>query len=306
MRIIDEKQEIWPYILASILVHLLLLLFIPHAIIPAKFDEKPVEVYAVSPVEEKAVEKSASRIADIPKPAVEQRPDSAKFLGMYDSTVTQEQVGLSRKQGEGGQGGKFKTKIGGPVEKQSPAQKPAPEKSSAQKPAKPRLSSGDRLYAFNKDIFEEKPQQQSEQRQRKAVEDADNPAPGSQGALDDFYPDYRRGEHTYLNVLRYPGVEYFVRMKRAFKVAFNPEPALRDFFSHNLMKRGSVDVVLGVSVGRDGNLSELFIFRSSGIPAYDEESLRTVRVSSPFESPPDKFLSKDGQLRMTWTFTVYL
>jgi len=70
--------------------------------------------------------------------------------------------------------------------------------------------------------------------------------------------------------------------------------------------RGSVDVVLGVSVNKGGELAELFVFRSSGIPAYDEEALRTVRASSPFASPPDKFLAKDGLLRMSWTFSVYL
>jgi TonB family protein len=67
-----------------------------------------------------------------------------------------------------------------------------------------------------------------------------------------------------------------------------------------------VDVVLGVSVDRAGALAETFVFKSSGIPTYDEEALRTVRASAPFSSPPEKFLENDGVLRMSWTFTVYL
>ena len=70
--------------------------------------------------------------------------------------------------------------------------------------------------------------------------------------------------------------------------------------------QGSVEVVLAVCVGRSGNLSELFVMRSSGIGSYDHEAMRTVRASAPFAAPPDKFTADDGVLRMMWTFTVYL
>lgn len=132
-----------------------------------------------------------------------------------------------------------------------------------------------------------------------AGEDASQP-------MEDFYPDFRRGPHTYLNVLRYPDVDYFVRLKRAFKIAFNPGPVLRHYFIQNQIARGSVEVVLAVSVDAKGELSELFVLRSSDIPEYDQESMRTVKVSAPFPSPPKKFLADDGLLRMSWTFTVYL
>lgn len=300
MRILNDRPEFWPYILASLLLHLLFILMVPKGAVPSSFEEKPIEVFAVEAVPESG--KTPFRIADITRPAVEQRPKDAKFLGLYDSAVSEEQVGLSRSQGEGGQGGKLKTRIGGPQAKKKPA-----SRSVERKPPSPSESLGkkgssrtDRLYAFNKGLFDEG------EKPRRSVEDEGSSAPGAPGGMDDFYPDFRRGAHTYLNVLRYPGVEYFVRMKRAFKIAFNPEPSLRDHFSRNLVSRGSVDVVLGVSVGRDGNLSELFVFRSSGIPSYDQESMRTVRASAPFSSPPEKFLADDGVLRMTWTFSVYL
>ncbi len=126
------------------------------------------------------------------------------------------------------------------------------------------------------------------------------------GGINDYFPDYQRGQHTYLNVLRYPDVEYFVRLKRAFRITFNPNPALRQHFRSNQVARGSVEVVLAVSVDSKGELAELFILRSSGIKTYDQEGLRTVRASSPFAKPPQKFLDDDGALRMSWTFTVYL
>lgn len=285
MRILDDRPELWPFVLASLALHILLFLLIPKAATLPSFEEKPIEVFAVQELPPPPGEQSPARIADIAKPAVEQRPASAKFLGLYDSSVSEEKVGFGKTPGEAGQGGKkFRTKIGGPEAKRRSA------------PSRP--AAGERIFAFNRDLFEEK---------RSEVEEAAGfEAPGAPGALDDFYPDFKRGVHTYLNVLRYPGVEYFVRLKRAFKIAFSPEAALSEQFSQNLVSRGSIDVVLGVSVGRGGELRELFVFRSSGFASYDEEALRTVRVSSPFSSPPEKFVADDGLLRMTWTFSVYL
>lgn len=123
---------------------------------------------------------------------------------------------------------------------------------------------------------------------------------------EDFYPDFRRGSHTYLNVLRFPDVQYFVRLKRVFKMTWNPEPPLRIAAFNTRINRGTVEAVLGVSVDRKGNLAEAFVYRSSGIGRYDEEALRTIRASSPFSVPPAKLLEGDGLLRMSWTFTVYL
>ncbi|MFH0798674.1 MAG: TonB family protein [Pseudomonadota bacterium] len=287
MRIIDEKPELWPFILASLVMHALILLFLPKAILPSAFEEQPVEVFTVT---EPPKAEDNWRIADIAKPAVEQKPKAAKFLGMYDSAVPEEMVGVGQRPHEdGGQKGRPK---GG--QKQRGADKGGGEQRKANKGRQP--VSRDKLFAFNKSLFDGGGQQPAEESGNSA----------SAGALDDFFPDFRRGANTYLNVLRYPGVEYFVRLKHAFRVTFNPEPPLRDYFSRNRVTRGSIDVVLGVSVARDGRLSELFVFRSSGIPSYDEEALRTVRASAPFATPPDKFLSDDGCLRMSWTFSVYL
>lgn len=128
----------------------------------------------------------------------------------------------------------------------------------------------------------------------------------SEALPEDFYPNFQRGNHTYLNVLRFPDVQYFVRLKRVFKTTWNPESPLRKAAFTSKISRGTIEVVLGVSVDPKGNLAEAFIFRSSGIAPYDEEALRTIRASSPFSVPPAKLLERDGLLRMSWTFTVYL
>jgi TonB family protein len=69
---------------------------------------------------------------------------------------------------------------------------------------------------------------------------------------------------------------------------------------------GKVNVTMAVTVNPNGQLSELFVVQSSGIPAYDQEALQTIRESSPFSAPPKNVVDKDGMLRMTWSFITYL
>jgi TonB family protein len=250
-----------------------------------------VPIVEPAPPENKS---APARIADIAEPAVQQKPKDPKFLGMYDSAVPQEMVGASNQKGSGGEPE--------PKPKVKPRVNISTPKKVAQRPKRegPKDTSKDRLFAFNKEIFD------SKEKQFEPQQDSDQALKKTGSPLDDFYPDFRRGAHTYLNVMRYPGVEYFVRMKHAFKITFNPEPSLSEFFTRNTVTRGQIEVVLGVCVNRSGELAELFVFRASGIPQYDQEALRTVRASAPFSSPPEKFLADDGVLRMSWTLTVYL
>ena len=256
------------------MIHLLLLFFSQYFGNVPKFEEDMVEVI---PIDLKSFDAKDLRIADIDKPDLEKKPDKPKFLGMYDSSVKDESVAT---------GAVAKRSGDGKAQKKSQAQeagRPKPEKA----PKKD-------IFAVNRKDF----------REGKDGSGKRSGDPGSPSG--DFFPDFKRGAKTYLNVLRYPDVDYFVRMKRAFRMTFNPAPSLSSYFSSNHVSVGSVEVVLGVSVDKSGELSELFVFRSSGIAGYDEEALRTVRASSPFSTPPSKFVDDDGILRMSWTFTVYL
>lgn len=129
---------------------------------------------------------------------------------------------------------------------------------------------------------------------------------GSESLPEDFFPDFRRGSHTYLNVHRFPDVDYFIRLKRAFRMTWDPVRALRSDYSLNQISSGVVEVALGVSVKAGGELAEAFVLRSSGLEAYDREALRTVQASAPFSSPPSKLLDREKLLRMGWTFSFYL
>ncbi len=280
----EDRPTLWPYLVASILLHLLMFVFFPYHVQSPSWKEKVVEVF---PVTEKGSQ--PYEIADIAKPAVEKRPKSARFLGMYDSSVEQETVARTVRQKSAGSDQKREAR----KEKQQTKEK------SKETADAGRMTIGKKksLYDVDRKLFASKTPD---------IDSRSGELGGAAEALADYYPDYRIGARTYLNVLRYPDVEYFVRMKRQFKMTFNPVPPLRAYFAQNRVSRGSIEVVLAVSVNSGGNLSELFVLNSSGIPTYDQEAMRTIRASAPFQSPPDKFLKDDGLLRMSWTFTVYL
>lgn len=215
------------------------------------------------------------KLADITPPKQQVKPKKADYIGLYDSSVKQEQVARTPPNPGTAQ------KSAKPQELPKQEEKPQKQESLAS------------LYAMKKE-------------QAKKREDTASPSSRIGELPEDFFPDYKIGKHTYLNVLRFPNVQYFVRLKRIFKTTFNPVPVLRSYYYSNQVSRGTVEVVLGVVVDGSGRLAKLFIINSSGLQGYDQEAVRTVRDSAPFAKVPDNLKGEDGMLRMSWTFTVYL
>ncbi|MDO8643538.1 MAG: energy transducer TonB [bacterium] len=128
----------------------------------------------------------------------------------------------------------------------------------------------------------------------------------SDSSLEDFYPNYQVGERTYLNVLRYPQISYFVRLKKIFKTTWNPHPVVQRYLYSREVSRGQIAVVIGFNVDRNGNLAKILIIHSSGFPGYDAEALRSVQDSSPFAAPPKELLDEKGELLVGFGFVYYL
>lgn len=265
-------------LVTSILLHLLMILFFQWAqdILPSPTKATAIEVFLQQP-------DGGFRLADIPEPLIQQKPGKSKFLGMYNNKTSEETVAKSHPEASN-------------IERKTA--KSHKESITKQEPSKKQFHD---LYAMKSPV-------EKEVKKKKERNEVSNGAPvGSFASIpEDYFPDFKYGEHTYLNVLRYPDVEYFVRLKRIFRTTWNPVSALRQDMQAMSVSRGSVSVVLAVSVDKNGEMPELFVLRSSGLPTYDSEALRTVKASSPFASPPEKFLEKDDVLRMSWTFVVYL
>ncbi len=209
------------------------------------------------------------RIADIDSPDNSKKPVNPQYIGEMNSTVTQETVSTSRSESH-------RTKL-------------HKKKQSHRSNMKRKLSIAD-LYNIDERLF-------SNQDNHSAAH--------SQSADNDFFPDIKRGIKTALNVMHYPNADYFVRIKRIFRRTFSPRQSLIYHFSKNERYSNKIVSKLIITVDAKGNLNELFVEKSSGIPGFDSETLRTVRSSAPFAKPPKKFLTDDGLLRMNWSFTVY-
>lgn len=213
------------------------------------------------------------QIADISPPKEEKKPEISKFLGLYDSRVPEEKVAPSRSPAGG--------------------QKAAvSSKSKEKEKTKRREGEGPKIAA--------KTPEKAQPKARVEGEDF------FEGLPEDFFPDYKIADRTYLNVLKFPRIGYFVRLKKIFRTTFNPIPSIRGSLFSNQVSKGQIEVVLGVTVDRMGKLADLFVIRSSGLPRYDREAIRTIRDSAPFAVPPRELLNGPGILRMAWTFTVYL
>lgn len=125
----------------------------------------------------------------------------------------------------------------------------------------------------------------------------------------DYFADVKKGNHTYLNVLRFPGARYILRLKKAFGITWSPEVALEDDEFRRQLSVGKVEATVGFSIDTDGNLAEVFLHKSSGIDQYDQEAIRTIRASAPFASlTPEirQLAGEDGLLRLSITFVVSL
>jgi hypothetical protein len=68
-------------------------------------------------------------------------------------------------------------------------------------------------------------------------------ATGFDGGGDDFLPQYKVGNRTYVNAMANPRVAYYVELKRKFKMTWNPVPPLRRALHQ--ISRGKVETVWG-------------------------------------------------------------
>lgn len=127
---------------------------------------------------------------------------------------------------------------------------------------------------------------------------------------EEYFPDIEVGEKTYLNVLRFPKISYFVRLKKIFNLTWDPEAVLDRYFFAGGIERKVITTTLTFEIDREGNLRQLRLHQSSGLPLYDQEALRVVEASAPFAAPPEHLLdddgADDGALSLTYIFRTHI
>ncbi len=122
----------------------------------------------------------------------------------------------------------------------------------------------------------------------------------------DIPENFKYGKYTYLNIKRYPDVEYFIDLKKRFEAEWEPVSTLRNDLQGNMCQGRAFSTVIGVGAKDTGDVTEVFVLKSSGLPSYDSEAIRTIRALGILPAPTENLLEKGGILRMAWTFVVYL
>jgi TonB family protein len=312
----SKSERLFFLLLAlSLLLHLLLIVVVykvpifrslPPSAPPSE------EVVFVRPEDVITAPPQGLELADLAKPKLEKIPEKARFASPYNSTVKEETV--ARKIPKNA---RPDVQVSEEPEKRVTKEKPSKEQQVAKagesptKPEEPSLSDLQVKTSDYKDLAKEFGSKTGKKDEKEpGPELASLPRFNEGGPGDrfvhDFMPSVKIGDKTYLNAFAMPNVQYFTQLKRIFRLSFSPERPLISYFHYNRVVVGSVNVIMAMEVSRSGNLTKLFVVKSSGIPGYDEEALRTVRASSPFAAPPAAILSTDGVLRMTWHFTTYL
>ncbi len=254
----DHDNRLTIALLLSLLVHLLLLYLFNLKPFPKEIAQEDLEVTL-----------QGKQIADIAPPEREERPERARFYGLYDSRAFEEQVA------------------------------PSPYLPPAQR----RIIAGSdgRDRPTDEEGIGRRPEGGAESREE--GEDLYSVLP------EEFFPDLKMGDRTYLSVQRNDRLQYFVRMKKIYKMTWDPIAAIRRSMVFQQIFVAELTAAVAFSIDREGNLKRAFLARSSGIPEYDQEAIRVVTASAPYEVPPDFLLAMDGRpgdtLDLVYYFIVY-
>lgn len=257
-----------------------------------------------------------NQVVDISKPAVEKIPNKPSAQSLYNSSVEHETVSGHFSKNNGG----VKTQKQQNIKASQPQQQQQTTEKMQQTKNNLANSQNNQTTTNTKSNLQDQLKMLKDEKQQidqkhyadlfKNSQTSKLPSlatavsqPGG-GNSDDFLPNYKIGDRTFLNTLANPNIGYFVELRRKFRFAFNPRPVL--IRQLNMISRGEISVVWGVTVDSTGHIAGLTLIRSSGLPDYDNEARRTITVSAPFSSPPTGMLDKNQQLNMAWTFVVYL
>ena len=256
----------------------------------------------------------AGQVVDIPRPAVEVRPDKADYLSEYDSVATKQTVKRSAggspgpagaadgrdpqaapRKG-GGVGGEMQpvpgtgpraSNPGGEQGGMRPDGFEGDETPGGTLPKKGPMASGEPSGAGGDGrplpkIGDLRP-----------TDDALSKAAGG-GGVNDYLKDVEEGDETVLTSKRWRFSSFFNRMKNQVAQQWHPDVAyrLRDP-SGKIYGTKNRLTVLRVSLDPKGGLKDIFLEKPSGVDFLDDEAESAFRAAEPFPNPPAQLVNGD-------------
>lgn len=276
------------------------------------------------------------QVVDIARPAIEQRPEDAKFLAEYDSKVQNETKGPT---GRNKAGAVVPSQVVPPPMPPSQAESkrpPSPLPSAAPSPQQPvvkgptgskvpgtkgqndavEIVGPDGTLAHQHGQGELKPGESmggsglpggaprlNLQPSQRALQQALGEGDGSP----DYLGDLDEADSTGLNAKRWKFAAFFNRMKSLVRDEWHPDQLLsRHDPTGNIYGAKDRVTVLKVELKLDGRVQDVAVHKTSGVEFLDEEAQSAFRRAQPFENPPQPLADSDGIIRFKFAFIVQL
>lgn len=279
--------------------------------------------------------KAEGQVVDIARPAIEQRPDEARFLAEYDSTVQKQQRG---KAGREQAGAEQPTVAAAQPQPPSQAQKaakaapavPGPQDPRARQPGLAMRSPAQAQVEPSGSMEELAPDGSAPRRlpgEQALPQGGGRPGgrpsearPNLLPSLDalskvigqgagspDYLKDIDDGDSTALSAKKWKFASFFNRVKSAVSDQWHPDTVyLRHDPSGNIYGVKDRVTMLRVHLKPDGRVASLEVLKASGVDFLDDEATSAFKRAQPFPNPPAQLVESDGQIHFNFAFIFEL
>jgi len=276
--------SILPFLLLSLFLHALLVALVPMLTgFPGFADDlpRPIELVALP---ERASDKAAGRVVDVPPPPEKRENPEANLLAREGSRAEREMLNLGRP--------------GAPAP-QALEQRPkaAPEQA--------RMEAEEERLRSEIDALRKKREEQRREARRRDREiarlraEAAAQARQGNGGVNEPLDDVMLGSDTRLNTRAFEESQYFIDFKTAFGVVFRPSNVTLGLSLPDSLPRRP-RTIISIEVHDDGSLRGARVIRTSGYSALDRDALDAVHRVFPFDPPPRALLEANRTLRFAF------
>lgn len=270
------------------------------------------------------------QVVEIPRPREERRPDDARYVSEYDSTVAHETKRHGAWKDDARQGdAEGSATLSRKAVAAEPATRPQPPSPLAMRsPGGRRLVQGGIEGAPGQRLPEmadgSLPQAGGQPGARGGTPRTDGDAmpspplgalmPSEQqlaraigGGTMDALKDVDDGDETALNSKKWKFASFFNRMKRQVQQHWHPDEAYqRRDPTGNIYGHQDRLTILRVSLKPDGTLAGVNIEKPSGVEFLDDEAITAFKQAQPFPNPPRQLVGDGGLINFRFGFLLEL
>ena len=342
----DGSRRVIAGIVLSVVAHLLLV-FVLWAVVPDSLPPPSTEKVRLNVVDKPGNprddegpligalpprmddDEPQGQVVTLPRPEVQKRPDSARFLSQYDISVDKEQVARRRAPGAPGRPG---TPADGGSRPQArdtgdqvpdgmefeaakkldvPSGKPGQARFSGLKGFEnlllPSSAGGWRGAASNmRSLADEMVSDGSLAQGGPDGRAGGNGGNGGSGGSDDVFMGVEdEGDVTLVNSRSFKFWAFFDSVKAAVRAEWDPGTVVRARDpSGSVFGKKDRYTIISVVLNPSGEIQQLEVSHKSGLDFLDEEAVRAFKAAGPFPNPPAGLIDENGRIVFRFGFLL--